>query len=44
MKTRTNIQSRKLNTSTAASISHLKASRLKARRQAKINSKAEKIR
>ena len=44
MKTNKSLQSRKSNTSTAASLSHLKASHLKARRQSKINSKAEKSR
>ena len=44
MKTSKSLQSRKSNTSTAASLSHLKASRLKARRQSKMNSKAEKSR
>ena len=44
MKTSTSIQSRKSNTSSAASISHLKASHPKARRQAKMDSKAKKNR
>ena len=44
MKTRTSSQSGKTNTSPAAPLSHLKASRLKARRQSKMNSKAEKSR